>query len=117
MKVKKPSLKTGFSPYPPACKPSGLEAGTGSDRKLVDDLQQMQTVGNGVIIIANKALDSIDALVSRFSLFPEIEQGTEPIDIAEYRGTAKDFTETAGKANLPIQSLNWLAILQGGIYV
>jgi hypothetical protein len=89
-----------------------MEAGAETEqfRKLVDDLQQMLTVGNEVIISANRTLDSIDTLVSRFDPIREKMQGTEPIDIAEYRAAAKDFTETARETNLLIQSLDRILI-------
>ena len=77
-------------------------------RKLVDDMHQMLTIGNEVVISVNKTLESIDNLVSRFDPIRKKNQGTEPIDIAEYRGAAKDFTETAREANLLIQSLDRL---------
>ncbi|MBT8331925.1 MAG: hypothetical protein KJP06_06300, partial [Deltaproteobacteria bacterium] len=86
------------------------EAGAESEqfRKLVVEVQQMLTVGNELIAGANQTFASIDMLVSRFDPIREKKQGTEPINIAEYRDAAKDFTETAREANILIQSLDRL---------
>ncbi|MBT8369904.1 MAG: hypothetical protein KJO34_03010 [Deltaproteobacteria bacterium] len=86
------------------------EAGAESEqfRKLVVEVQQMLTVGNELIAGANQTLASIDMLVSRFDPIREKKQGTEPINVAEYRAAAKEFTGTAREANILIQSLDQL---------
>ena len=106
------SVAATASKFPETAKNLIKEAGAESEqfRKLVDEVQQMLTVGNEVIVSANKTLDSLDTLVSRFEPIRETMQGTEPINIAEYRAAAKDFTETAREANLLIQSLDRMLI-------
>ncbi|MGD8293362.1 MAG: hypothetical protein PVF37_16750 [Desulfobacterales bacterium] len=106
------SIAASASGLPETAKTIIKEAGAETEqfRNLTGDLQQMLTVGKEVIISANETLDSIDTLVSRFDPIREKKQGTEPIDIAAYRGAAKDFTETAREANLLIQSLDRMLI-------
>ena len=104
------SVAATASKFPETAKNLIKEAGAESEqfRKLVDEVQQMLTVGNEVIISANKTLASIDALVSRFEPIRETIQGTKPINIAEHRAAAKDFSETAREADILIQSLDQL---------
>ena len=86
------------------------EAGAESEqfRKLVEEMQQMLTVGNELIFNTKKTLELIDSLVARFDPIREKKQGAKPIDIGEYRDAAKEFTETAHEINLMIQSLDLL---------
>jgi len=86
----------------------GLADESDQFRKLFEEAQQTLTVGNEMISLVNKTLDTIDSLVERFDPLREKSQGAEPIDIAEYREAAEVFTETARQLNLLAQSLDQL---------
>ena len=77
-------------------------------RKLVAEVQQALIVGNEMMVLINQTMQTIDSMVARFDPIREQRQGTEPIDISEYREAAADFTETARQINLLIQSLDQL---------
>ena len=77
-------------------------------QKLIEEVGQTLTVGNEMITLINQTITTIDSLVTRFDPIREQQQGTEPIDISEYRQVAVDFTETARQVNAVIQSLDQL---------
>ena len=74
--------------------------------KLVEEVKQTLVVSNEMIVLINQTIETVDSLVTRFDPIREKQQGTEPIDIADYRAAAVDFTETARQLNFVIQSLD-----------